>query len=108
MEERIALMRDDPAADLTVDGNGVAGMLEALFGADMTALPGECAHCHTVSIVGAMRVYMRGPGVVVRCPACAEVILRIVRTERRTLVDARGAAYITFPDSGSAGVASGR
>jgi hypothetical protein len=30
---------------------------------------------------------------VVRCPACAEVILRVVQTPRGTLVDARGAAY---------------
>jgi hypothetical protein len=96
VEERIALMRDDPAASLTVDGNGVAGLLAELFGGEMTSLPGECAHCHTVSLVGTMRVYMRGPGVVVRCPACAEVVLRIVRTERRTLVDARGAAYIAL------------
>ena len=96
MQDRIELMRDDPAVDLTVDANAVAGMLQELFGADLTAAPGECAHCHTVSLVGTMRVYMRGPGVVVRCPACAEVVLRVVRTDRRTLVDARGAAYIAF------------
>jgi hypothetical protein len=113
MEERIALMRDDPAAGLTVDGNGIAGMLEELFGADMTARPGQCAHCHTVSVIGTMRVYPRGPGVVVRCPACAEVVLRIVRTDRGVLVDARGAAYIALegskPASGAArGSAPGR
>lgn len=101
MEERIALMRDDPAAGLTVDGNGIAGMLEELFGADMTSRSGRCAHCHTVSLVGTMRVYLRGPGVVVRCPACAEVVLRIVRTDRRVLVDARGAAYIALEGSTS-------
>lgn len=96
MEERIAMMRDDPAVDLTVDGNGAAGLLADLFGADMTAAPGQCAHCHTVSLVGTMRVYMRGPGVVLRCPACAEVVVRIVRTPRATYVDARGAAYLAF------------
>jgi hypothetical protein len=96
MEERIALMRDDPAVDLTVDGNGAAGLLAELFGGDMTALPGQCASCHTVSLVGTMRAYMRGPGVVLRCPACAEVIVRVVRTPRATYVDARGAAYLVF------------
>jgi hypothetical protein len=99
MEERIALMRDDPAAGLTVDGNAIAGLLEDLFGADMTAVAGECAHCHTVSFIGSTRVYMLGPGVVVRCPACAEVVLRIVRTERRTVVDR---AYIAFEGTSSA------
>ncbi len=103
MQERIALMRDDPAADLTVDGNGIGGMLESIFGADVTGLPGKCAHCHTVSVVGTMRVYMRGPGVVVRCPACAEVVLRIVRTDRQTLVDARGAAYLAFEGANPGG-----
>ena len=50
--------------------------------------------CHTISVVGTLRVYMRGPGVVLRCPACAEVVLRIVQTPRGTMVDARGSAYV--------------
>ncbi|MEO8273967.1 MAG: DUF6510 family protein [Chloroflexota bacterium] len=94
MEERMALMRDDPAVDLTIDGTGAGGLLAEIFGVEMTAAPGQCAHCHTVSVVGTMRVYMRGPGVILRCPACSEVVLRIVRTPRGTLVDARGAAYL--------------
>ena len=94
MDERVARMRDDPAVGLTVDGSGVAGLLESVFGAEMTAAPGQCAHCHTVSVVGTMRVYLRGPGVVLRCPACAEVVLRIAQTPRGTMVDARGAVYL--------------
>lgn len=88
------MMRDDPAVALTVDGSGVGGLLAEVFGAEMTAAPGQCAHCHTVSVVGTMRAYMRGPGVVLRCPACAEVMLRVARTPRGTMVDARGAAYL--------------
>jgi hypothetical protein len=99
MEERMAMMRDDPAVDLTVDGSGVGGLLAEVFGAEMTAAPGQCAHCHTVSVVGTMRVYMRGPGVVLRCPACAEVVLRVVRAPNGTLVDARGAAYLLIERS---------
>lgn len=91
MEERIAMMRDDPAVELTVDGSGVGGLLLEVFGVEMTGTPGECVHCHTVSVVGTMRVYMRGPGVVIRCPACAEVVVRIVRTPHRLLVDTSGA-----------------
>ena len=94
MEERIALMRDDPAVDLTVDANAVGGLLATVFGGDITASPGQCATCHTVSIVGTMRAYMRGPGVVLRCPACAEVVLRIVETPTATLLDVSGARYI--------------
>ena len=94
MDERIAMMRDDPAVDLTVDGSAIGGLLAAVFGAEMTATPGQCASCHTVSVVGTMRAYVRGPGVVLRCPACAEVVIRIVQTPRGTRVDARGAAYL--------------
>jgi hypothetical protein len=94
MDDRIAMMRDDPAVDLTVDGNAVGGLLAGVFAADVTASPGECASCHTVSMVGTLRVYMRGPGVVLRCPACAEVVIRIVETPTATLVDVRGVSSL--------------
>ena len=94
MDERIAEMRDDPAVELTVDANAIGGMLAAVFGADVTGSPGQCAHCHTVSVVGTMRVYMRGPGVVVRCPACAEVVLRMVKTPTGMYLDVSGASYV--------------
>jgi len=87
---------DDPAVDRELDGNALAGMLETMFGTDMTAIPGRCAHCHTINMVGAMRVYMGGPGAVLRCPACDEVVLRVVETAESTYVDARGAAYLRF------------
>jgi Family of unknown function (DUF6510) len=99
MEERMALMRDDPAVELTVDGNAVGGILAAVFGADVTSSHGQCATCHTVRMVGTMRAYTRGPGIVLRCPACAEVVLRIVETPRGTLVDIRGAAYLRVPSA---------
>ena len=100
MEERMALMRDDPAVELTVDGNAVGGLLASIFAADITASPGECATCHTVSMVGTTRVYMRGPGVVIRCPACAEVMVRIVRTPTATLVDVSGVKLLRVPHPG--------
>jgi hypothetical protein len=87
---------DDPAVERELDGNALAGTLEALFGGDMTATPGRCANCGTVNMVGAMRVYMRAPGAVLRCPACDEVVLRVVETVDATYVDARGAAYLRF------------
>ena len=86
----------DPTTGLMVDGNAVAGLLQRLFGGDITALPGRCAHCHTVNFVGAMHAYVRAPGTVIRCPACGQVVLRIVETNRATYVDARGAAYLVF------------
>ena len=97
MEERIALMRDDPAVDLTVDANGIAGLLTTVFGREVTAMEERCAHCGTISVVGTLRVYMRGPGVVVRCPACAEVVLRIVETPAGVRLDLSGATHLALP-----------
>lgn len=87
---------DDPAVDHELDGNALAGMLESMFGSDMTAVPGRCAHCGTMNMVGAMRVYMGGPGAVLRCPTCDGVVLRVVETTQATYVDLRGAAFLRF------------
>jgi hypothetical protein len=80
----------DLIADMTLDGNAVGGMLASMFGNDMTAVPGECAHCGTVSIVATMRAYVRAPGVVLRCPVCRQVVIRIVETPRTTYLDVSG------------------
>lgn len=86
----------DPNADQVLDGNALAGALAAAFGADMTTVPGRCAHCGAVNVVGELRAYVRAPGAVLRCPACEGVILRVVETIEATYVDARGAAYLRF------------
>jgi hypothetical protein len=91
---------DDPAVDRELDGNALAGMLEMLFGSDMTAIPGRCATCATVSMMGSMRAYTGGPGAILRCPACDEVVLRVVQTAEATYVDARGVAYLRFERRG--------
>jgi hypothetical protein len=80
--------------DAVLDGNAVAGLLMSVFGGDMTAVPGQCAHCHTVSMVAQLRAYTRAPGTVLRCPVCAGVVLRIVETPTAVLVDASGATWL--------------
>ena len=102
MDDRIALLRDDPAVDLTVDANAIAGLLMTVFEREVTMLEERCVHCGTVSVVGTLRVYMRGPGVVVRCPACAEVVLRIVETPTGRRVDLSGATHLSLaPGAGA-------
>jgi uncharacterized protein DUF6510 len=44
---------------------------------------------------------MRGPGIVVRCPACAEVVARIVETPRGLVFDLSGAAYLRVSGPGA-------
>ena len=92
--QRVAEMGEDPAVDLVLDGSSVGGVLAAIFGADVTGMPGQCASCHTVHVVGTMRVYLRGPGIVVRCPSCTEVVLRVVEAPSGTMVDLRGVAAL--------------
>ena len=91
IDERRAAMREDPGLELTTDGSSVGGLLATIFGRDVTAEEERCAHCGTVSVIATMRVYGRGPGIVVRCPACTDVIVRIVQTPRGFRVDAPGA-----------------
>jgi len=92
MEESV----EDPAVDMMVDGNAVAGALETAFAGDVTAVPGRCAHCGAVNAIGALHAYVRGPGAVLRCPSCGGVVLRVVETTEGTYVDLRGAAYLRF------------
>jgi hypothetical protein len=80
--------------DRTLDGNAVAGMLEQLFGADMTAADSQCAGCGREGQVGTLLAYTNAPGVVLRCPACSTVLLRMVETPRGTLIEAKGLAYV--------------
>lgn len=85
------------AADaLVLDANAVAGLLEEVFGRDLTAELAECAQCGHIGEAGTLLAFI-GPGTVLRCSVCHEVVLRIVRTADATYVDARGAASLRLP-----------
>jgi len=77
-----------------LDGNAVAGLLEMTLGWDMTEMPSQCAHCHNVNITAELRAYTRAPGIVLRCPTCSGVVLRIVETPTATLIDTSGIAWL--------------
>jgi hypothetical protein len=79
---------------LMVDGNAVAGQLEQIFGRDMTVAVARCAGCARDAELGALMAFTRGPGVVLRCPACQQAIARIVETPSAIYLEARGAAFI--------------
>jgi hypothetical protein len=82
---------------LMLDGNAVAGDLAEMFGFEMTASAHRCAHCGNVGAMGTLLAWTHGPGVTLRCCICREVVVRIVRTPSRTLVDVSGAAYLEIP-----------
>jgi hypothetical protein len=79
---------------LMVDGNAVAGQLQQIFGRDMTMAVARCAGCANEAEMGALMAFTRGPGVVLRCPACQAAIARIVETPSATYLEARGAAFL--------------
>jgi hypothetical protein len=87
----------DPARAMMLDGNAAAGLLHEIFGADITAVPSQCAHCGNVAAMGTTHAWMEGPGVVLRCSICHEVVIRVVETPDARYVDARGAAYLRLP-----------
>jgi hypothetical protein len=80
--------------ELMLDSNAVAGLLGEIFGMEMTAEPTECAHCGNQADIGTLLAFTQGPGVVLRCSACGQIVLRIVKTPDAIYLDARGAVYL--------------
>jgi hypothetical protein len=74
---------------LWLDGNALAGLLEELFGTDMTTAERACASCGSENAVGAHRLY-QGAGKVLRCPVCNDVALRIAELPDRRVVQLTG------------------
>ena len=72
-----------------LDGNGVAGLLEALCAAEMTTVERGCPSCGARTAVGAHRAY-RGAGLVLRCPTCGDVAARIASLPDRHVVALTG------------------
>jgi ribosomal protein S27E len=75
--------------ELMLDGNAAAGVLEQLFGRDLTTVEGTCAGCGARDVVAGVRVF-RSAGLVLRCPTCDRVLLTIVESGSRTWVSMAG------------------
>jgi hypothetical protein len=84
------------AAEAKVDGNAIGGLLREIFTMEMTTAETTCASCGAVNAVGRVDVYVRAPGVVVRCPGCEQVLMRIVRGSGRCWIDLRGTRCLEF------------
>jgi len=66
--------------ELRLDGNAAAGTLEQIFAFEVTTAVGTCANCGAVAEFGRAMVYAPAIGIVVRCPACEAVLLRLAET----------------------------
>jgi hypothetical protein len=83
-------------SELTLDGNAAGGILREVFAVEMTSADSTCAACGSVHKVGSLQVYANAPGVVVRCPGCEQVLMRIVRGGGRIWLDLRGTGCLEF------------
>jgi Family of unknown function (DUF6510) len=82
---------DEP---LVLDANAVAGELQEMMGIDVTAFLARCATCGNRDRLGSLRAWTHGPGVVLRCVICSEVVIRWVRMPDGPRLDLRGASFL--------------
>jgi hypothetical protein len=82
--------------DRHLDGNAVAGMLSRVLAVDATTVVGTCAGCGASEAVGETLAYADGPGVVLRCPRCEDVVMRFAEIRGRIVADMRGMASMRF------------
>jgi ribosomal protein S27E len=80
--------------DLKLDGNAAAGVLREVFAFELTTARGQCNNCGNVAEVGAVMVYSHAPGIVLRCPICDNVLMRIAESGDRYWLDARGITWL--------------
>jgi predicted RNA-binding Zn-ribbon protein involved in translation (DUF1610 family) len=87
------------AEDLWLDVNAIAGLLAELFGAEMTTVDRRCSSCGRHHEVGAHRLY-RGAGLVLRCPSCGDVAMRIAVVGQRRVLTLHGTWSLEVPSPG--------
>ena len=78
-----------------LDGNAAAGPLAELFAVEMSTATIVCEGCAREAPLATL-AYYGGAGLVLRCPACDVVILRLVRTATTLNLDVRGCARLTI------------
>jgi hypothetical protein len=88
---------DERSWGATLDGNALAGPLSELFVAEVTVAVARCRSCGRETVVAELIVFGPDPGMVARCPGCADVLLRLVRTPERVWVDLGGIASLQVP-----------
>ena len=79
------------------DGNALAGHVGDLFVVEFTTAVGRCTGCGRTAPMAEVRVFDHAPGLVARCPACDQVLLRLVQGPGRAWLDLRGLTYLQVP-----------
>ena len=74
---------------LMLDGNAVAGVLQEVFGVEMTPAMVTCDECGATEAVGATHVF-QGAGIAMRCRRCDNVLVTIVKDDTRVWIGFAG------------------
>jgi Family of unknown function (DUF6510) len=77
------------ADSLHTDGNAIAGLLQEVFVAEITAADRVCQSCGLDSQIGAHRHYT-GAGHVLRCPGCGELAATVAELPDRIVISLHG------------------
>jgi ribosomal protein S27E len=76
----------------TLDGNAVAGLLQEIFGEEMTTAVITCAACEATVMMAETVVYPSAPGAIIRCRACGQLLMAITEVNDVYCVDLEGIA----------------
>jgi hypothetical protein len=77
-----------------LDGNAAGGVLAEIFPFEMTTAQGTCTNCGSLWRVGQTMVYAHEMGMIVRCGACDNALIRVARGPGRYWLDLRGVEYL--------------
>jgi DNA-directed RNA polymerase subunit RPC12/RpoP len=88
--DRSAAAGPAPVDDSALDGNAIGGLLQEVFGTEMTGAVMRCATCGATGPLAETVVYLRAPGTVMRCRNCSSVLMVVVRQKGLNCVDLHG------------------
>ena len=89
----------EPADDLAIQGDAVAGSLANIFAVDVTAAEVTCPGCGVGTPLADEKAYLRGSGSLLQCKHCSSVLGRFRRSQDAIWVDLRssGAWQVLLP-----------
>ena len=80
-----------------LDGNAIGGTLYHIFGGEMTMAQAQCGGCGARGPLAECEVYLGGPGVVVRCRVCHNIVMVLVEVREMMCVDVGGLSELGLP-----------
>jgi len=82
-----------------LDGNAIGGVLYHVFGGEMTMAQAECSRCGARGPLAECEVYLGGPGIVVRCRVCHNIVIVLVEVREIICIDLGGLSKLELPAS---------